>query len=340
MYYRVAATGSIFLCHIFAKSSIPLLQMSTQFFNVGVSMFIVLSGYLYGMNPIREPVGKWYCKRWIRICVPEYIFAGVLFVIHLLTSKTIRPFNWLVLFLNLQGFEIYVNGAEHLWYLTVILFCYLLTPLFDKLFRPDKPSASVVAGTLLSVSVFSVICAYLIHRHTAIYLVYVLLYIISFLLGRYCKTVPMERNVFLCVTVAAGFAVVRLVGKYFADGSTLYDVFIVGITQGAIAMSLLFAVCSLKKLKEFKALVWFDSVSYEFYLVHYMFLIGPLYLFDLTSINVVNWLIIAVFSLALAWLLKLADSKVISWLIPKSKPVKVTDCKRKIKKTIDKSFFG
>lgn len=319
VYYRVAATVSIFLCHIFAKSSIPLLQMSTQFFNVGVSMFFVLSGYLYGMNRIKSTVRKWYYKRCIRICVPEYIFALVLLLIHLALSYRIIPLNWAFLALNLQGFEIYVNGAEHLWYLTVILFCYLVTPLLDKLFKPEKPSVAAVVCVLLFVSAFSVVCAYFIHRHTAIYIVYILLYIIAFLLGRYCKSFVAERNVFLCVAFAFGFAMIRLAGKIFADGSTLYDVFIVGITQGGIALSLLFAVCSIKKLKAFKALLWFDKISYEFYLVHYMFLIGPLYLFNLTSVNVVNWLIIAVVSLCLAWILHLVDNKVILFLVGKNK---------------------
>ena len=293
--------------------------MSAQFFNVGVSMFIVLSGYLYGMNRIKNPVRKWYYKRWIRICVPEYIFAFVLLLIHLVLSKKIEALNWIVLLLNLQGFEIYVNGAEHLWYLTVILFCYLITPLLDKLFKPEKPSVSAVLSVLLSVSVFSVVCAYFIHRHTAIYLLYVLLYITAFLLGRYCKSFIRERNAFLCSGFAGVFFLIRLAGKIFADGSTLYDVFIVGITQGGIALCLLFAVCSLKKIKAFKALFWFDKISYEFYLVHYMFLIGPLYLFNLTPVNVVNWLIIAVVSLVSAWILSLIDNKVILWLTRKQK---------------------
>lgn len=340
IYYRVAATVSIFLCHIFAKSSIPLLQMSTQFFNIGVSMFIVLSGYLYGMNNIKKPVYKWYFKRWIRICVPEYIFVFILFVVHLALSDRIAPLNWIIQILNLQGFEIYVNGAEHLWYLTVILFCYLITPLLDKLFKTEKPSSGVIFSVLLFVSVFSVVCAYIIHRHTAIYIVYILLYITAFLLGRYCESFVRKRNAFLCMACALAFAVIRLAGKYFIDGSTLYDVFVVGFTQGGIALCLLFVVCSLKKLKAFKALVWFDKISYEFYLVHYMFLIGPLYLFNLTPVNVVNWLIIAAISLVLAWILSLIDNRVITLLVrTKEQDGNLSSDREKISKPIDNSVY-
>ena len=40
--------------------------------------------------------------------------------------------NWIAYIFNLQGFEIYVHGAEHLWYLTIIMICYLITPLLNK----------------------------------------------------------------------------------------------------------------------------------------------------------------------------------------------------------------
>lgn len=312
VYYRVLATIFIFLCHIFGKSNIPIVQMSSQFFNVGVSMFIVLSGFLYGMNTVKRPIGKWYCKRWLRICISEYIFVLILFVVHLAVSNTIKPLNWIVLLLNLQGVEIYVNGAEHLWYLTVILFCYLITPLLDKLFNKEKPSPVRIWLILLSVASFSVVCAYFIHRHTAIYLVYVLLYMAAFLLGRYQCSFVSNQNVVLCVFVAALFAGFRLVGKFFADGSTLYDVFIVGITQGAIALCLLCAVCSIKKLRSFSALRWFDTISYEFYLVHYMLIVGPVSVMSLTSVSAINCVIVAVVSLGLAWIIHVVGNKVIS----------------------------
>ena len=312
VYYRVLATIFIFLCHIFGKSNIPIIQMSSQFFNVGVSMFIVLSGFLYGMNAVKRPIGKWYCKRWFRICVPEYIFVLILFAVHLAVSNTIKPLNWIVLLLNLQGIEIYVNGAEHLWYLTVILFCYLITPLLDKLFGKEKPSPGRIWMILLPVASFCVVCAYFIHRHTAIYLVYVLLYIVAFLFGRYRYSFVSKQNAVLCILAAALFAGFRLAGKYFADGSTLNDVFIVGVTQGAIALCLLCAVCSIKKLRPFTALCWFDTISYEFYLVHYMFIVGPVSVMSLTPYTAINGMMVAVVSLGLAWIIHVVGNKVSS----------------------------
>lgn len=310
IYYRVIATVFIFLCHIFGNSDIPLLQMSSQFFNVGVSMFIVLSGYLYGVTAVRKPVEKWYLKRWFRIAAPEYLFAAILFALHLILSKPIKAWNWIALLFNLQGLEIYVNGAEHLWYLTVILFCYLITPLLDRLFDKENRSDLKILTVIVSILIGSIVCAYLIHKHTAIYLLYILLYISAFLLGRYFNKLATGSNVLLCLLVACVFAALRVLGRIYANESTLYDVFIVGITQGVIALSGLCAVCSFKNLHSFTALEFLDKISYEFYLVHYMFIVGPVSLLNVTTVVPLNWLIVLSVSLMSAWLLSVVDGKI------------------------------
>lgn len=54
--------------------------MSSQFFNVGVHIFLIISGYLYGKRKINSNTTyiKWLIKRAKRILLPLYIFLVIL----------------------------------------------------------------------------------------------------------------------------------------------------------------------------------------------------------------------------------------------------------------------
>ena len=54
-----------------------------------------------------------------------------------------RIANWIVYIFNLQGFQIYVHGAEHLWYLTIIMICYLITPILNKYRRKITDATNI-----------------------------------------------------------------------------------------------------------------------------------------------------------------------------------------------------
>ena len=55
--------------------------MTAQFLNVGVSIFIIISGYLYAKKEIKEGYFKWIRKRAKRILVPMYFFMIFLLII-------------------------------------------------------------------------------------------------------------------------------------------------------------------------------------------------------------------------------------------------------------------
>lgn len=47
-YLRVFATILILCCHLVVTFDSRILQLSAQFFNVGVYLFLIISGYVYG----------------------------------------------------------------------------------------------------------------------------------------------------------------------------------------------------------------------------------------------------------------------------------------------------
>ena len=60
----------ILLCHYTEQSSSSFLNMSAQFFNIGVPIFIILSGFLFGVREGGENALSWYFKRIKRIYIP------------------------------------------------------------------------------------------------------------------------------------------------------------------------------------------------------------------------------------------------------------------------------
>lgn len=79
----------ILLCHYNAESTVGIVSALSQFFNVGVEMFVLLSGFLFGQKgeQIYSNIKSWYLKRIRRIFVPYELFVALLFVIHLIKGS-------------------------------------------------------------------------------------------------------------------------------------------------------------------------------------------------------------------------------------------------------------
>ena len=135
---RVIATILILICHVIKYYTfIPGHNQLGQFFNVGVPIFIIISGYLYGGKYASEKFGGnagqldlrlFIRDRYLRVAFPSQIWA---LVILLVTGGTYLINTFMVL-LNLQGISWIIKGISipnggpylaHSWFVTVILIC-------------------------------------------------------------------------------------------------------------------------------------------------------------------------------------------------------------------------
>lgn len=249
-YLRCFSMFLIVLCHLAQKSSNVYIQMSSQFLNVGVSIFFIISGYLFGLRKIEIEYKKWYLKRIIRILPSFYLFLIILFCIYLILKKDIRLTSWIIYLFDLQAFLGYVRGAEHLWFLSIIAICYFITPILDWIKSNLKKTTKLFLFSLIIL--FQIIVTFFIEKQLGIYLFKVNIYILAYIFGSVkfeCEN--LSEFIFSLVLCLLG-ASLRISGKIMIDGTVMYDVMLVGITQAMIAFGLFFpfSFCLIENLEE------------------------------------------------------------------------------------------
>lgn len=292
----------IFLCHSMQAEKIYFLS---EIFISGVPLFLFVAGYLAGKREINN-VLKWWLGKAKRVLVPFAIFVILMYGIYEITGLTgVSPFQWIFTLCNLQGlnytywrFNYFgaVPGCGHLWFVTSLMFCYLLTPLMQKF---KKISLKTWQRAVL-------ILAVLLVQLGLLFLGFQLSYIITFFFGYFIagKEVRTDFLWFGFVTLLTALVCcARLVLRTVIDGSFLYDRYLALISAAFIAVWLFYAVYFLKanipKLVEFlncPTIIFTEKISFYFYITHYIFLTGPISVFGYISNRIVAHLLAFVLS--------------------------------------------
>ena len=82
---RIVAMFMIIICHLVQEFDNRYIQMTSQFFNVGVFIFILISGYLYGTKKIENPK-EWLKNRFFKIMIPVYVFMIFIFGLEIVVQ--------------------------------------------------------------------------------------------------------------------------------------------------------------------------------------------------------------------------------------------------------------
>ena len=301
-YLRCVSMFFIILCHIVSNSSTAIISMTSQFFNVGVSIFFFISGYLFGKKGVNCTVKEFYKRRYWRVFFTYHIFLLILFILYLILNQEIIFVRWLSYVFCIQTIvQSNILGAGHLWFLTVIMICYLVTPFLNN-FRSSKNMGLVILTSFM----ISIIIAFTIKEGLGGNLTGMTTYFIGYYVGmidyKYSKKSYILATVFIVISV-----ILRLIFKYTFDGTILYNVILTFITQNIFAISI-FVIFKNLDLKENKLITFIDSISYEIYLVHYMFIIGPVFVIgvngNLTHNLLIDSVVILFFILISATILK------------------------------------
>lgn len=127
---RAISALMIVWCHIFQGLNNEL----AWWFNVGVQIFLFMSGFLMAKDYIDSPI-IFLKKRLTKILIPYYILLLITLIVYSILGIKINLNSILTYVFCLQGIT-YANiipGLEHLWFISIIVVCYLLTLILNIL---------------------------------------------------------------------------------------------------------------------------------------------------------------------------------------------------------------
>lgn len=263
--------------------------------NVGVQLFFLISGFLYGKVEIPSTI-DFYKKRIVKIYLPFIIvvllFAGIykIFGVESLLWRHLIPYAF-----NLQAFVKPIEGFNHMWFLTVIMICYLITPVAKYLL---KNKLYLFVSLLLLVSVVEFVFVQKMYSIAA----WIVLYLFGMCIGRFdTKMVNTITTIVSGVGVAIlmiFFQLSRMTDSRWAHYSVwlhcVLAIFLFGV---------LYAILTKIDVKMPKCLRFLNNISYEVYLVHHILILGPLSLLFLTPSKTINILLILIITFVLSYAL-------------------------------------
>ena len=247
---------------------------------------------------------KWYRKRAGRILPPYELFLSVLALVYILRNLSFPLIQWLTCIFGVQGAVVGVLGAEQTWFITPLLIGYLLTPLLSTIL--DKITDRTIYIKIVCVVFLLVPCILVFFPTVSIFTVgvQVCFYCISYVLGRTYDTwkLMLKPDARYLVIMVFTFAI-RLAGRILWDGSRIYDCIVVGYTQYIVAICVFLLFWSfLNERKPGVIVQWICNISFEVYLYHYMFIVGPLCLMRVTNSWVLNSILVLLITAIVATL--------------------------------------
>lgn len=303
---RITATLMIFLCHIVYLFG-NTIGTTSQFFNIGVDIFITISAYIFSLRDVKNlNVFRWYKRRVLRISIPYYIFLILAFITYSFTNTHVDMTTKIDSVFLINGItENYLPGAAHLWFLTFILISYIITPVLYKIKKCDLKINLLVSICLILVYFF--VALYTKDIYGTIY-INVLEYIIIFLfVGRLFELINMSNITYKKIIVEIFLIFVlclfKLIFNIFFDNTIIYSKFLVPFIDTLIGLSIFilifnissFAYPKFKNLHVLSSIINnLDSISFEFYLVHYFFIAGPISLINISNPLIDSLLILLV----------------------------------------------
>lgn len=288
---RIIAMILIVSCHITQGYDQPIAFI----LNVGVQLFFLISGFLYGKVELPSAI-NFYWKRFVKIYIPFIVvvllFVGIykIFGVELVSWKQLLPYIF-----NMQAFAKPIEGFNHMWFLSVIMICYIITPVVKYLLK-NRPYLFLLLLVLASVAEF----VFLQKMYSIA--AWVLLYCIGMCMGCFdTKIIRVSTTIVSCVGLAIMMLFFQL--QHLTDPAWAhYSVWL----HCVLAISLfvvLYTILSKLAFRLPKCLQFVNNISYEVYLIHHILILGPLSLLFVTPSKTINILLILIITFVLSYAL-------------------------------------
>lgn len=307
---RVIATVFILLCHI-ANQANNYIKYTSHFFDCGIYIFFLITAYLYSNKKIENKF-KWIIKKIIQLNIPIYIWLFILNIVGFIIDKKITIIQNIIYIFDLQAFtHNRPIGMGHLWYVSITIILYLLNiSLLNKDYKKKYKIAFVGI-----ISILSILISYRLEK-LGLYFVYVIIYILMYWIfnKKGDKKISYTKSVIMFIIAV----IIRLISMKYLDNTVIYSNYIVPVTHSIIAFSIFNCILNISIKKENSIVIKeISDLSYYIYVVHYMFCVGPIRIFDYVHNYYLGCLIIMLTTIICAYILKIISSKLIRLLYKK-----------------------
>ena len=275
VYLRSIAMISIVVGHLFQSLESSLIYV----FNVGVQVFLIISGYLYGHRMIVE-WRQWFTKRFLKIYLPYLLFILVVIPLLFVLTKEGGAKNFIVYLSCTQGLlgGYAIEGLGHLWFLTAIIICYFITPVLQ--FIREKGYSDLLIYVVILITLIDFTWQII----KPFQLSWIVLYAISYMY----PTIKKRTKLILCVLCFLAVIFIIASSNSLPNPNSIEHL-VAHMLGGILIVGALISVFDTFKIESYPlALKVTDRYSYYVYLTHYVFLFGPLALIALTNIILLN----------------------------------------------------
>jgi len=244
---------------------------------VGVNLFLFLSGYGLTVSSLKNnlSIGQFYKRRLIKLFIPLWPMLIILFVLDFFILNL--SYSWAYMSRAMLGIithaDLYQDVNSPLWYLTLIIFFYLLFPLFFSKKRPWLSAILLWCAAGLIVYFKPVPLDQVLHLYRVHTIAFPLGILVAWgmstlnyekLKNSFTKIKPFTQNLvyYFSIIILLGICIYSIVNPGI-DG----DPAIEQLTSLVTTLSLVL-IFILKKV-DFKFLYIFGLYSYEIYLWHW-----------------------------------------------------------------------
>lgn len=309
---RVLAFLSIITCHIMQYYNFEL----AWWFNVGVQVFLGLSGYLYGKKDVIDDI-EFYKKQFIKILVPYYLVIILVIVAQLIFAQSEISIIKTVKALLVYGT---IKGGEHLWFIPTILFCYIITPLINrinnKIFDKNNP--------LIYIAYVIVLISFLIKLFVNYFNpAWIICFYIGNVMGKNEIKGKLNRNIAknLVFPITVFLISIQITISYILKikmSGIMNSLFNIMCNYGHTFLGISLIIILLNLFRRnfqvnniiLKPILFLDSISYEGYLVHQFFILGPFSILSIISFPVVSIVLIFIITFVLGLAINLLNKKI------------------------------
>lgn len=310
-FVRMLAMMFIVICHVMQYYDVEL----AWWFNIGVQIFLCISGYLYGRKRILD-ILVFYRKNFVKILIDYEI------VVFAAVAATVLFTDTVITVEEIAGAVLTVStiaGGAHLWFIPTILMCYLLTPLYERIFSRAEQSHKL----LVPAAVLLFVMNELVFRQMFSYFnaAWINCYLIGFALRRFQQyrfwytgsAWLLTLTGAVCISIQASVRYLQLITLTDAWRPFYYPVcdyghVFLGVALFCSGRVLLRPFCNINLIQRILRLS--DRYSYQIYLTHHFFILGPLSLMALTANSYVNVVLILLLTVLTAVLLQKISAKI------------------------------